>query len=54
MTEPCPHCDTWESDPHEPGECLLIFTGLPGALRRAWLLAHPGEQVPEPDDEPAA
>jgi len=25
----------------------------PGDARRAWLREHPGEQPPEPDDEPA-
>lgn len=34
--QPCPYCDTWQDDEHEPGECLLIGTGQPGRDRRAY------------------
>ena len=36
----------------EEEEDALNLTGLPGALRRAWMRDHPGEEVPEPADEP--
>jgi len=47
VSEPCPYCDTWQDDDHEPGECMLWATGLPGADRRAYLREHEGEQAGE-------
>ena len=35
--EPCPYCDTWEYDDHEPGECLVGLDPSPGDDRRAYL-----------------
>ena len=41
--DPCPNCDAQDSDPHEPGECLL-GSPTPGDDRRAFLkMQRPGQ-----------